>query len=98
MQRIREALGDDCVLEHHSDFIADTEENLNIYLARNSRWDGAPVICSTMVQLLDTLFAAPRRNVRRLASLAGSVLLLDEVQALPLKHTYLFTHDYMQRR
>ena len=89
-QRIREALGDDYVLEHHSDFIADTEEKQNIYLARNSRWEGAPVICSTMVQLLDTLFAAPRRNVRRLASLAGSVLLFDEVQTLPLKHTCLF--------
>lgn len=89
-QRIREALGDDCVLEHHSDFIADTDTGQGIYLARSSRWEGAPVICSTMVQLLDTLFAAPRRNARRLPALAGSVLLFDEVQALPLRHTYLF--------
>ena len=89
-QRIREALGDEHVLEHHSDFIAESDDERKIYAARSSRWEGSPVICSTMVQLLDTLFAAPRRNVRRLAPLAGSVLLFDEVQALPLKHTYLF--------
>lgn len=42
-----------------------------------------------MVPLLNTLFAAPRQNVRRLAALADSVLLLDEVRALPLRDTYL---------
>lgn len=87
--RIREAIGAENVLEHHSDFIAEAGDEAN-YQMYSSRWEGCPVICSTMVQFLDTLFAAPRRNVRRLASLAGSVLLFDEVQALPLKHTYLF--------
>lgn len=87
--RIREAIGAENVLEHHSDFIAEAGDEAN-YQMYSSRWEGCPVICSTMVQILDTLFAAPRRNVRRLASLAGSVLLFDEVQALPLKHTYLF--------
>ena len=87
--RIREAIGDENVLEHHSDFIAEAGDEAN-YQMYSSRWEGCPVICSTMVQFLDTAFAAPRRNVRRMASLAGSVLLFDEVQALPLKHTYLF--------
>ena len=77
------------MLEHHSDFIAEAGDEAN-YQMYSSRWEGCPVICSTMVQFLDTAFAAPRRNVRRMASLAGSVLLFDEVQALPLKHTYLF--------
>ncbi len=87
--RIREVIGHENVLEHHSDFIAEAggEEDYQMY---SSRWEGRPVICSTTVQLLDSLFAAPRRNVRRMASLAGSVLLFDEVQALPLRHTYLF--------
>lgn len=35
------------------------------------------------------LFAAPRQNVRRLSALAGSILLLDEIQALPLRDTCL---------
>ncbi len=89
-ERIREALGIEYVLEHHSDFIADTGAEEPLYLARSSRWEGAPVVCTTMAQLLDTLFAAPRQNVRRLAALPGSVLLFDEIQALPLRHTYLF--------
>lgn len=89
-ERIREALSSEYVLEHHSDFIADTGAEDQLYLARSSRWEGAPVICTTMAQLLDTLFAAPRQNVRRLAALPGSVLLFDEIQALPLRHTYLF--------
>lgn len=88
--RIREAIGYEHVLEHHSDFVADTGADEQLYLARSSRWEGVPVICSTAVQLLNTLFAAPRQNVRRMSPLAGSVLLFDEVQALPLKHTYLF--------
>lgn len=87
--RIRAVIGPENVLEHHSDFIAEAGNELN-YQMYTSRWDGSPIISSTSVQLLDTLFAAPRRNVRRMASLAGSVLLFDEVQALPLRHTYLF--------
>lgn len=88
---IRQALGAACVLEHHSDvlFEPDQEEARERWLALSQRWQGVPVICTTMVQLLNTLFAAPRQNVRRLTALAGSVLLLDEVQALPLRDTCL---------
>ena len=90
---IRRALGAEYVLEHHSDvlFEPDQQEQREQWLALSQRWQGSPVICTTMVQLLDTLFAAPRQNVRRLAALAGSVLLLDEVQALPLRDTCLLT-------
>ena len=90
---IRRALGAEYVLEHHSDvlFEPDQQDQREQWLALSQRWQGSPVICTTMVQLLDTLFAAPRQNVRRLAALAGSVLLLDEVQALPLRDTCLLT-------
>ena len=90
---IRRALGAEYVLEHHSDvlFEPDQQDQRERWLALSQRWQGSPVICTTMVQLLDALFAAPRQNVRRLAALAGSVLLLDEVQALPLRHTCLLT-------
>ena len=90
---IRRALGAEYVLEHHSDvlFDPDQQEQREQWLALSQRWQGSPVICTTMVQLLNTLFAAPRQNVRRLAALAGSVLLLDEVQALPLRDTCLLT-------
>ncbi|WP_366448948.1 CRISPR-associated helicase Cas3' [uncultured Pseudoflavonifractor sp.] len=90
---IRRALGAEYVLEHHSDvlFEPDQQDQREQWLALSQRWQGSPVICTTMVQLLNTLFAAPRQNVRRLAALAGSVLLLDEVQALPLRDTCLLT-------
>lgn len=88
---IRKALGADVVLEHHSDVLFAPEQNAeqHRWLALSQRWQGVPVICTTMVQLLNTLFAAPRQNVRRLSALAGSVLLLDEIQALPLQDTCL---------
>ncbi|MFR3792295.1 MAG: CRISPR-associated helicase Cas3' [Blautia massiliensis (ex Durand et al. 2017)] len=88
---IRRALGADMVLEHHSDVLFEPEQQTEQqqWLALSQRWQGVPVICTTMVQLLNTLFAAPRQNVRRFSALAGSVLLLDEVQALPLQDTCL---------
>lgn len=92
---IREVLGAESVLEHHSDVMLESGEadgaggGREQWLARSQRWQGVPVICTTMVQLLNTLFAAPRQNVRRLSALAGSVLLLDEIQSLPLRDTCL---------
>ncbi len=88
---IRKALGEEYVLEHHSDvlFEPDRQDEQEKWLALSQRWQGVPVICTTMVQLLNTLFAAPRQNVRRLSALAGSVLFLDEVQALLSRDTCL---------
>ena len=90
-ENIRRALGEEYVLEHHSDVLFESDEysDQERWLALSQRWQGVPVICTTMVQLLNTLFAAPRQNVRRLSALAGSVLLLDEIQALPLSQTCL---------
>ena len=90
-ENIRRALGEEYVLEHHSDVLFESDEysDQEQWLALSQRWQGVPVICTTMVQLLNTLFAAPRQNVRRLSALAGSVLLLDEIQALPLSQTCL---------
>ena len=89
---IRKALGAEFVLEHHSDifFESDQRDEREKWLAFSQRWQGVPVICTTMVQLLNTLFAAPRQNVRRFSALAGSVLFLDEIQSLPLRDTCLF--------
>lgn len=92
-QCIRDAVGSaEAVLEHHSDVTAalGDEEEKDRWLSQNQRWEGAPVICTTMVQFLNTLFAAPRQNVRRLQALQNSILLFDEIQALPVQDTYLF--------
>lgn len=89
---IRKAVGrDEYVLEHHSDVVIDNEdsEGNERWMSSSARWQGTPVICTTMVQMLNTLFAAPRQNVRRMSALAGSILLFDEIQALPRKDTCL---------
>ena len=43
-----------------------------------------------MVQFFQTLFKTKSANIRRFSSLANSVLILDEVQSLPIEVTTLF--------
>ena len=83
--------GECYVLEHHSlagtrgivagelDSQSETERTARL-LTEN--WD-APLVVTTSVQLLESLFANRPRACRKLHRLANSVILLDEVQTLP---------------
>lgn len=88
---IRAIAGAEQFLEHHSDMAAklDDAEELSVYELHAERWD-APVIATTMVQLLNTLFSAKTSCVRRMHRLCRSVMILDEVQSLPMKCVNLF--------
>jgi len=77
------------VLEHHSNFVPpeDTRRRHNL-LAED--WD-APIVFTTQVQFLEALFGSGTRDARRMHQLANSVIVLDEVQTIPIRITHMFT-------
>jgi CRISPR-associated endonuclease/helicase Cas3 len=87
-QEIRRALNADefTVLEHHSGFLPDEDEN---YKLHTDRWD-APVILTTQVQFLESVFSANGSDLRKLHNMANAVFIFDEAQSVPIKCTYLF--------
>ena len=82
--------GDSILLEHHSDVVVDdkSSEEIARYSLLTQRWD-PPIVLTTAVQFLNTLFDGRSSCVRRMHSLANSVIILDEVQAMPVPCTYL---------
>lgn len=77
------------VLEHHSSVTPEQQTWREKILCEN--WD-APVVYTTMVQFLETLFGPGTRGARRMHQLANAVLVFDEVQTLPIKCTHLFNN------
>lgn len=90
---IRKVIGEVGVLEHHSNVVKQTDDNdekdaaMSDYLIES--WDSQTILTS-MVQFFQTLFKTKSANIRRFSSLANSVLILDEVQSLPIEVTTLF--------
>lgn len=93
----REALAsDDDVLEHHASFDwepkkssedeADDEGPSGLSKLRRAaeNW-AAPVVVTTAVQFFESLFARRTSQCRKLHNIAGSVVVLDEAQTLPLR-------------
>ncbi|MGH3811529.1 MAG: CRISPR-associated helicase Cas3' [Pseudonocardiaceae bacterium] len=78
----RQLLGEQTVLEHHSQAEFDGDGAGRLRLAAEN-WD-APFVVTTTVQLFDSLFGRKPARSRKLHRLANAVLVLDEVQALPV--------------
>lgn len=82
------------VLEHHSTFDWDAPRNIPdadsegpsglVKLRRAAENWAAPVVVTTAVQFFESLFARRTSQCRKLHNIAGSVVVLDEAQTLPL--------------
>lgn len=81
-------LGEDNVLEHHSNFQFDKETDENNQIANekirlaSENWD-IPVVVTTNVQFFESLFANKSSKCRKLHSIAESVIIFDEAQMIP---------------
>ena len=89
----RMIFGADQVLEHHSAVEVsqpmrpsdtDTEEPAQaLDIERVMENWGVPIVVTTAVQFIETLFAASPAKARKLHNVAHSVVIFDEVQTLP---------------
>ncbi len=98
---IRDYLPDpENVLEHHSNVVKEKEagDRMDQYEILAESWD-SPVIVSTLVQFLEILFSHKTSAVGRLQALNDSVIVIDEVQSLPSKTTFMFNMalNFLQR-
>ncbi len=77
------------VLEHHSNLTPEKQTWRSKVISEN--WD-APIVFTTNVQFLETLFGSGTRGARRMHQLANSVLIFDEIQTLPINCIHLFNN------
>ena len=77
---LAKALGREIVLEHHSKFDPAKETEANRLASEN--WD-SPIIVTTNVRFFESLYANRTSACRKLHRTARSVIIFDEVQALP---------------
>ncbi len=84
-QIYRSLLGAGTVLEHHSG-VRPADRGTDELRLRSGveNWD-SPFVVTTTVQLFDSLFGRKPAQMRKVHRLANAVVVLDEVQALPLR-------------
>ncbi|MFO8008479.1 MAG: CRISPR-associated helicase Cas3' [Candidatus Brocadiia bacterium] len=81
-QVYRGIFGPEAVVEHHYAVPEDRDNGRNRLASEN--WD-APIVVTTSVQLFDSLHANKPSRCRKLHNIARSVVVLDEVQTLPVR-------------
>ncbi len=83
---LKKIFGEENVLEHHSNVdperIKDEELRRRMSMAAEN-WD-APIIVTTNVQLFESMFSNRPSACRKLHNIVNSVIILDEVQTLPI--------------
>ena len=79
----RKAVGEDQVVEHHSNLNENDSTPKSRLACEN--WD-APIIVTTSVQFFESLFAAKSSRCRKLHNIVRSVVVLDEAQLVPVDY------------
>jgi CRISPR-associated helicase Cas3/CRISPR-associated endonuclease Cas3-HD len=85
-------LGEESVLEHHSNFDFSLEEkgvkeegySIQKLKYASENWD-IPIIVTTNVQFFESLFANKSSRCRKLHNMANSIVIIDEAQMIPIK-------------
>jgi CRISPR-associated endonuclease/helicase Cas3 len=81
---------EDFILEHHSNRVPpDDESEAQAYRLLTERWS-QPVIITTLVQFLESVYSHRAGDLRKLHNMANAVFVFDEVQSLPIKCVHLF--------
>jgi len=78
----REILGNSAVLEHHCNFLPDNSDWRTRLASEN--WD-APIVVTTNVQFFNSFYANKPSKCRKLHNVADSIVIFDEVQAIPVE-------------
>ena len=87
---LREIFGEENVLEHHSNVDPERIEDEILrekFKLATENWD-YPIVVTTNVQLLESMFSNKPSVCRKLHNIVNSVVIMDEVQTLPT--------DYLQ--
>lgn len=89
-QVFRDALGEEAVLEHHSNFeypegeFDDWDPLKKTYRLGSENWN-MPIIITTAVQFFESLYANKGSRCRKLHNMVNSVIILDEAQMIPIE-------------
>lgn len=81
-QVFREILGNENVLENHSNVDYEISEDFKPMQLATENWD-KPVVVTTNVQFFESLYANKSSKCRKLHNIVNSVIIFDEAQMLP---------------
>jgi CRISPR-associated endonuclease/helicase Cas3 len=84
-EQYQSVFGSDSVLGHWSTLRDPEDTHCPESLRKSRQWWDAPIVATTMVQLFDVLLGNSARTAQRMPSLQKSVIVLDEVQGLPIE-------------
>ena len=75
-------VGENNVVEHHMNVVYDDTDGSNRKKLATENWD-APLIVTTNVQFIESIFANKPSKCRKLHNIANSIIIFDEAQMLP---------------